>query len=94
MADFHSVSIHILNSVQFAVSLYNGLMAAGKPLGIKNAGYYAIDSLRVMRGYPRLGVELGPFTNPFQAGLDERIDINKVMQLYEWKLASKGCAGF
>lgn len=59
--------------------LYNQLIATGKPLGLKNVGYYALEYLHVMKGCPRLGVELSPFINPYEAGLDSMIDIDKVM---------------
>jgi glycine cleavage system aminomethyltransferase T len=58
--------------------LYDDLMSIGKPLGITNAGCYCVDSLRIEKGYPRMGVELTAFTNPYQAGLESRIDLNKV----------------
>ncbi len=55
--------------VEFAVGVYERLMAAGKELGIANAGYYAIDSLRLEKGYRAWGRELSPDINPYEAGL-------------------------
>ena len=55
--------------VEFAVGVYESLMAAGKDLEIANAGYYAIDSLRLEKGYRAWGRELSPDINPYEAGL-------------------------
>ncbi|WP_345814594.1 FAD-dependent oxidoreductase [Paraburkholderia sp. PREW-6R] len=55
--------------VEFAVGVYETLHEAGKAFGLVNAGYYAIDSLRIEKGYRAWGRELTPDTNPFEAGL-------------------------
>ncbi|MBN9115022.1 MAG: FAD-dependent oxidoreductase, partial [Pandoraea sp.] len=55
--------------VEFAVGVYETLHAAGAAFGLKDAGYYAIDSLRIEKGYRAWGRELTPDTNPVQAGL-------------------------
>jgi len=55
--------------VEFAVSVYDTLHAAGAHFGLKNAGYYALESLRIEKGYRAWGRELSPDTHPFEAGL-------------------------
>jgi 4-methylaminobutanoate oxidase (formaldehyde-forming) len=55
--------------VEFAVGVYEQLMRAGAELGVRNAGYYAIDSLRLEKGYRAWGRELSPDINPYEAGL-------------------------
>ncbi|MFN9573452.1 MAG: FAD-dependent oxidoreductase [Betaproteobacteria bacterium] len=55
--------------VEFAVGVYEALLAAGADLGVRNAGYYAIDSLRLEKGYRAWGRELSPDINPIEAGL-------------------------
>ncbi|VVD91145.1 GcvT family protein [Pandoraea fibrosis] len=55
--------------VEFAVGVYETLHAAGEAFGLKDAGYYAIDSLRIEKGYRAWGRELTPDTNPVEAGL-------------------------
>ena len=54
---------------EFAVGVYQDLMAAGADLGVVNAGYYAIESLRLEKGYRAFGRELTPDYNPVEAGL-------------------------
>ena len=52
-----------------AGALYTALHAAGKPLGLVNAGHYAINSLRMEKGYRAWGAELSTDENPIEAGL-------------------------
>ncbi|HEU5391279.1 MAG TPA: FAD-dependent oxidoreductase [Streptosporangiaceae bacterium] len=54
---------------EFAVGAYQDLVAAGAELGLANAGYYAIESLRLEKGYRAFGRELTPDYNPAEAGL-------------------------
>jgi len=54
---------------EFAVGVYEDLMAAGADLGVRNAGYYAIEALRLEKGYRAFGRELTPDYNPVEAGL-------------------------
>jgi 4-methylaminobutanoate oxidase (formaldehyde-forming) len=54
---------------EFAVGAYQDLTAAGEDLGLANAGYYAIESLRLEKGYRAFGRELTPDYNPAEAGL-------------------------
>ena len=53
----------------FAVGAYQDLMSAGTELGLVNAGYYAIESLRLEKAYRAFGRELTPDYNPAEAGL-------------------------
>ncbi|TKC92592.1 FAD-dependent oxidoreductase [Trinickia terrae] len=55
--------------VEFAVGVYETLMAAGGAFGLVNAGYYALESLRIEKGYRAWGRELSPDVDPFEAGL-------------------------
>ena len=54
---------------EFAVGVYDELRSAGKDLGLLNAGYYAIESMRLEKGYRAFGRELTPEYNPVEAGL-------------------------
>ena len=48
---------------------YEELMSAGADLGVANGGYYAIDSMRLEKGYRAFGRELTPDYTPVDAGL-------------------------
>ena len=54
---------------EFAVGVYKDLMRAGAGLGAVNGGYYAIESMRLEKGYRAFGRELTPDYNPVEAGL-------------------------
>jgi len=52
-----------------ALVVYQALMEAGKAFAITNAGYRAIESLRLEKGYRAWGSDIGPDHTPFEAGL-------------------------
>ena len=54
---------------EFAVGVYEDLMSAGAEFGVAGGGYYAIESLRLEKGYRAFGRELTPSENPVEAGL-------------------------
>ncbi len=53
-----------------AVTVYEALMIAGRDLGLVNAGYRAIETLRLEKGYRAWGAEIGPDHTPVETGLD------------------------
>jgi glycine cleavage system aminomethyltransferase T/glycine/D-amino acid oxidase-like deaminating enzyme len=55
--------------VEFATAVYEDIVARGDDLALRNAGYYAVDTLRLEKGYRAWGRELTPDINPFEAGL-------------------------
>ncbi|MGH7070350.1 MAG: GcvT family protein [Acetobacteraceae bacterium] len=55
--------------VECALTVYDALMRAGQRYGIANAGYRAIESLRLEKGYRAWGSDIGPDTTPLEAGL-------------------------
>jgi 4-methylaminobutanoate oxidase (formaldehyde-forming) len=63
--------------VEFTVAVYEAICRAGADLGLRNAGYYAIDSLRLEKGYRAWGRELTPEVNPFEAGLAFAVNWDK-----------------
>jgi len=61
--------------VDCVATVYQALMAAGATHGIVNAGYRAIESLRLEKGYRAWGVDIGPDYSPLEAGLGWAIDL-------------------
>jgi 4-methylaminobutanoate oxidase (formaldehyde-forming) len=55
--------------VETALVVYETLMAAGQQHGIANAGYRAIESLRLEKGYRAWSADIGPDHTPLEAGL-------------------------
>ena len=54
---------------EFAVGVFGLLTSAGAEFGLVNAGYYAIEAMRLEKGYRAFGRELTPDYGPVEAGL-------------------------
>ncbi len=59
------------------VTLYDALCNAGAPFGLKDAGYYTIDALRIEAGRRAWGPELSPDETPWEAGLSYAVKMDK-----------------
>lgn len=55
--------------VEYALSVYDALHAAGAAHGLRDAGYRAIETLRLEKGYRAWGSDIGPDHTPVEAGL-------------------------
>jgi len=62
---------------EYATGLFENLWEAGQDLGVRNAGYRAIDSLRLEKGYCYWGAEVSPDYNPYDAGLGFAVSLDK-----------------
>jgi sarcosine dehydrogenase len=62
---------------EYALHVYEVLWNAGQDLGVANAGYRALDSLRLEKGYRYWSSELSPDTNPYEAGLGFAVSLKK-----------------
>ena len=54
---------------EFAQGVYDALVAAGAPFGLHHAGYHALNSLRMEKGYRHWGHDISPDETPLEAGL-------------------------
>lgn len=55
--------------VEYASTVYETLHAAGAYHGLRNAGYRAIETLRLEKGYRAWSSDIGPDHTPDEAGL-------------------------
>jgi glycine cleavage system aminomethyltransferase T/glycine/D-amino acid oxidase-like deaminating enzyme len=62
---------------EYALHVYEALWGAGQDLGVANAGYRALDSLRLEKGYRYWSSELSPDTNPYEVGLGFAVALKK-----------------
>ncbi len=60
-----------------AGQVWDALMAVGQPLGLRPAGYKALDSLRLEKGYRYWSADITPSENPYEAGLGFCVRPNK-----------------
>ncbi|MET7393921.1 FAD-dependent oxidoreductase [Dactylosporangium sp. NPDC005572] len=64
-------------STEYVLTLWDTLSAAGQPMGLRPAGYRAIDSMRLEKGYRVWGSDLTTDTDPFSAGLGSFVRLEK-----------------
>ena len=62
---------------EYALRLWDSLMAAGQPHGMMPGGYRAIESLRLEKGYRVWGSDVTTTDSPFEAGLGFAVKMNK-----------------
>ncbi len=60
-----------------ALSVYRRLFEVGQDFGIVNAGYRALESLRLENRHLYWSGEISPYVNPFEVDLDHRISRTK-----------------
>ncbi|MFZ4721306.1 MAG: GcvT family protein, partial [Ilumatobacteraceae bacterium] len=63
--------------VEYAPKVYDVLMEAGRDHGLVNAGYRAIESTRLEKGYRAWGSDIGPDHTPVEAGLGWAVKTKK-----------------
>ncbi len=62
---------------EYAPALYEALKTAGAAFGIRDAGYRAIETCRLEKGYVYWSAEIGPDNDPLSAGLEATVDFGK-----------------
>jgi 4-methylaminobutanoate oxidase (formaldehyde-forming) len=55
----------------------DAIVEAGADLGLRRAGYHALDSLRIEKGFVHVGHDVGPSDDPFAAGLGHVVKLGK-----------------
>ena len=63
--------------IEGATSVYSALMEAGAEHSLRDAGYRAIETLRLEKGYRAWGADIGPDHTPLEAGLEWAVKLNK-----------------
>lgn len=62
---------------EFAGPVFDLLLKEGEPLGLRLAGYHALDSLRSEKGYRHFGHDVTPGDTPLEAGLAFAVSLKK-----------------
>ncbi|MFL7892297.1 MAG: FAD-dependent oxidoreductase [Anaerolineales bacterium] len=63
--------------MEYGLQLWDTLWEAGKPEGVVAAGYKAIETLRLEKGYRYWSAEISPDYTPLEAGLGFAVDFDK-----------------
>ncbi|MBV7520436.1 FAD-dependent oxidoreductase [Ensifer sp. ENS12] len=62
---------------EFGVGVYEALHEVGRDFGLTDCGYYALEALRLEKGYRAWSRELTPDVNPCEAGLSFAVAADK-----------------
>ena len=62
---------------EFALGIFEALMAAGEACGLRLAGYHALNSLRMEKAYRHWGHDICDEDTPIEAGLDFVVKLDK-----------------
>jgi len=62
---------------ELAVHVHDAIVDAGADLGLRHAGYHALDSLRIEKGFVHVGHDVGPTDDPFTVGLGHVVRLAK-----------------
>jgi 4-methylaminobutanoate oxidase (formaldehyde-forming) len=60
-----------------AVQVYDLIVAAGRDLGLRNAGMQTLNSLRLEKAYRDFGIDVDNTDNPIEAGLGFAVKLDK-----------------
>ena len=63
--------------MEYGLELWDTLWEAGRPHGLVAAGYRAIDSLRLEKGYRYWSADITPDDTPYEAGLGFAVRLQK-----------------
>lgn len=78
---------------EWAIQVWDRLWRAGLPHGLAVAGYRALDSLRIEKGYRYFGADLTMLDDPFEAGLASCVRLEKPSFVGREALLTKHEAG-
>ncbi len=62
---------------EYMVTVYDAIKAAGAEFSLRDAGYRALDSLRLEKGYRVWAADIGPDYTPLEAGLGFALAFDK-----------------
>jgi hypothetical protein len=73
-------------------SVYDRLIAAGQPHGIRPVGYRALESLRLEKGYRAWPADITPDDSPFEAGLGWAVKLKRKIDFLGRAVAERTAA--
>lgn len=67
----------IFVETEFAAHVYEEILAAGRDLGLKHGGFFALNSLRMEKGYRHWGHDIGEEDTPYNGGVGFAVALGK-----------------
>jgi 4-methylaminobutanoate oxidase (formaldehyde-forming) len=71
------IGYEILIPAEFAQAVFDVIVEAGTSFGLRHGGYFAINSLRMEKGYRHWGHDIGEDDTPLEAGLGFAVAFDK-----------------
>jgi 4-methylaminobutanoate oxidase (formaldehyde-forming) len=71
------LGFELLVSTDMADHVYGQIVEAGRAIGLRHAGNYALGACRIERGYRHFGHDISEDDTPMEAGLSFAVDLNK-----------------
>ncbi|MEZ5791786.1 MAG: aminomethyltransferase family protein [Nitratireductor sp.] len=71
------LGFELLIPTEFTQGVYQALMEAGAPLGLRHMGMFAMNACRLEKGFRHFGHDIGEDDTPFEAGLGFAVDLEK-----------------
>jgi len=62
---------------EFTTHVYEALIAAGSPLGLRHIGMFAMNACRLEKGFRHFGQDIAEADTPFETGLGFAVDLTK-----------------
>jgi 4-methylaminobutanoate oxidase (formaldehyde-forming) len=82
----------LYSPTEYGLSLWDAVISAGAPHGLRPAGYRAIDAMRLEKGYRVWGSDITPETTPDEAGLGFAVRVKKDFLGRDALLAARSAA--
>ena len=67
----------LMMPTEFTAGVYDALMEAGKPLGLRHMGMFAMNACRLEKGFRHLGHDIGEDDTPCETGLGFAVSLDK-----------------
>jgi 4-methylaminobutanoate oxidase (formaldehyde-forming) len=74
---FGELGYELLISAEFTAHVYEALIAAGEPLGLRHAGMFAMNHCRMEKAFRHFGHDIGEEDTPYETGLGFAVNLNK-----------------
>ncbi len=82
----------LLLPTEFSSHIYEALIEAGAPHGLRHAGMFAMNACRLEKAFRHFGHDIGEDDTPFEAGLGFAVDLSKPEFLGRDALAAQKAA--
>ncbi|MFV1566694.1 FAD-dependent oxidoreductase [Phaeobacter sp. JH20_10] len=87
------LGFELMVSTEFMAGVYEALIEAGKPHGLRPMGMFAMNACRLEKGFRHFGHDIGEDDTPYETGLGFAVKLDKTDFLGRDALAAQKAAG-